>query len=527
MNNIKAIHLLFSLVLILGCTSDFDEINTNPRTLTVGILDENTYRFFFRRGLYETTDLIRGPKFQLLHSLFGDVYSNYFATTAANFESDRFVLVGAWIDRGYNSSYADVLPQVKAMEDLSEEYGLEVENAMSKVWRVYSFHRLTDYWGPIPYLNFGNGELSVPFDSQETIYKDFFSTLDEAVAVFKANAGTTSTVLDDVNDVMYGGDVDKWYTFANTLRLRLAIRVKYVDPDLARTEAEKAVADGVMESNDQSAFVTTTPTWANPYNRISQWGEFRMSADMESFLKGYRDPRVERYFQEAAIPDATDDPIGFSFNYEGMRNGQTKSDKQGTDFNSLASNMGPEFNLRGDRGPNWAVLKATEAYFLRAEGALEGWNMGGTSESLYEAGISASLSEWGTDGNDLEGNDYISSTNVPAAIDASTPPVSTVPVAYNVGGTKEEQLEQIITQKWLAIFPDGKESWAERRRTGYPTLYDRLGSDNINIPASSIPRRLPYGTGSYETNTKAVNEAVATFLEGKDNGTVKLWWDAK
>ncbi len=114
---------------------------------------------------------------------------------------------------------------------------------------------------------------------------------------------------------------------------------------------------------------------------------------------------------------------------------------------------------------------------------------------------------------------------MPASYDGSTPPVSTVPIAYDGGADTERQLEQIITQKWIALFPDSFEAWAERRRTGYPILYPRLNSDNSDLPVNVIPRRVPYVAQMYITNTEAVESAVANLLGGPDNGVTKLWWD--
>ena len=529
MMKIRLIISLFAsmAMLTMACTEDFDEINTDPKNLTVDQLDRGTFGLVFLRALYEpvyVAESARGP-FQLGHSLFADIYANYFATTAPNFDSDRFTLVGRWLDGNYNYFYSNAAPLIKNVEDFSLENAFNIENAMIKVWKVYAYHRITDFWGPIPFSNFGNLELSVPYDSQEDIYNLFFDILDEALAVLNANAGTTSFV--GSKDVIFGGDVDSWIIFANTLRLRLAIRVKYADPALAQAEAEKAVNAGVMISNEQNAFVATRPNFRNGYNTITQWGEFRMSADMESILKGYHDPRVEMYFAAAALPDPEDDPDNLIFNFEGMRNGQSKADKQGTDFNSLASDMAGPFTVEGDAGPSWPVMKASEAYFLRAEGALEGWAMGGTAQEFYEMGIATSHEEYGLDGNDLLGNPYLQSDNTPSGFDSSTPAVSTVPVAFDAGASPERQLEQIITQKWIALYPDSYEAWAERRRTGYPTLYDRLFTDDSTIPVNNIPRRVPYVTSEFDTNREAVEDAIANLLGGPNEGTTRLWWDVK
>lgn len=517
-----------SLALLLGsCDEDFTEINTDPKNFVVDNVTGADYPLFVKTALYTPTytyPSAAGP-FQLGHSLFPDIYANYFATTAPNFDSDQFILVGRWLNGAYNYFYSRSAPNIKVAEDLAVDLGFNVENAIMKTWRVYAYHRITDLWGPIPYSQFGNGETSVPYDSQEAIYNDFFTTLDEAVVVLKANAGSSSFLAD--NDIIYDGSVDAWLRFANTLRLRLAMRIKYVDAGKSKIEAEKAVADGVMLSNEDNATISTTINFPNYYNTITQWGEFRMSGDMESVLKGYEDPRVASFFAPAAEPDDGDDPAGVEFPYEGMLNGQEKAAKQGIDFNSLSSNMAESFTIPGVAGPNWPVLRAAEAFFLRAEGALEGWAMDGTAEELYAEGITASHLELGYDGNTLSGNDYVTSMNMPAAVNDSVPAVATIPVAFDGAASTEGQLEQIITQKWIALYPDSEEAYAERRRTGYPTLYNRLNSLNSNIPVDQIPRRMPYVSSEYSTNEQAVNEAVNSLLGGPDNGTTKLWWDAR
>ncbi|SHG21069.1 SusD/RagB family nutrient-binding outer membrane lipoprotein [Flagellimonas flava] len=515
-------------VFLLGCTDDFTEINTDPKNFTTDAITSSEYPLFFQRALYTPNflpfDSARGP-FQLWHSLFSDVYANYFATTAPNFDSDQFILVGGWLNGAYRYFYSRAAPNIKFAEDAAVDLEFDLENAMMKVWRVYAYHRVTDYWGPIPYSNFGNLENQVPYDSQEAIYADFFTTLAEATTVLQANAGGTSFL--GSNDVLFGGDVDKWIKFANTLRLRLAMRVKYVDAGLSQSNAEAAIAGGVMTSNDDNGLIQTNLNFTNSYTTITQWGEFRMSADMESVLKGYQDPRVATYYAPAATPDAADDPAGVEFPYEGMRNGQTAESKATTTFNDLASNMAGPYTAGGDPGPAWIVMTASEAYFLRAEAALEGWAAGGTAEDLYNQGITQSHLQHGYDGTNLSGDDYVTSALTPAAIDGTDGPVSTVPVAYNAGGSAEEQLEQIITQKWIALWPDSEEAYAERRRTGYPTLYNRLNTLNPNIAVDEIPRRMTYTATEFADNTDAVNAAISTLLGGPDLGTTKLWWDAK
>jgi hypothetical protein len=544
----KSILKLFTvLALITGfissCTEDFDEINKNPKALTVDNLDQASYGYIVKRAITGGVYLEPyGGTMQIIHSLFFDIYANYFATTAPNFLSDRYVMVGSWLAGDFDGFYGSVAPQIKYAEDFARSSELDKEYAMMKIWKIFVFDRYTDALGPIVYSKFGNMELAVPYDSQEQIYNSFFAELDTALNILKANAGGTSATLAGFDD-LYAGDLDKWQKFGSSLRLRLAMRVKYVNSALAKTQAEKAISEGVILDNADNGWVKTTKDFQNPYDIISDWGEYRMSADMESILKGYLDPRVASYFAPAAQPDESDDPPGIDYPYEGMRNGQRKSDKSAVDFNAKMSDMSDPYTVVGGAGPPWFVIRSFECYFLMAEGVLEGWNMGGgTAQEYYEMGVKASLAENGyADYKNLAGDDYVTSSLVPASpgqdLSSVLPqevqqPVCVVPIAYNAGGSKEEQLEQIITQKWIGLYPDSQEAWAERRRTHYPKLYERIESENLDVPASSLPVRLVYWSTEYTNNIDELNKGIQLLnsessTPNGDKASTKLWWDKK
>ena len=541
-NLLKLFSILLAAVFIGSCTEKFDEINTNPKAITLSSLDQTTLGFVVRKAFVGPSYLqAAGNGMQLLHSLYFDIYANYFATSTPNFLSDRYVMVGSWLDGAFNSFYANEAPHIKYSEDFARAKGLAPELAMMKIWKVYIYDRYTDALGPIPYSQFGSMQKQIAYDKQEDIYNNFFLELDTAITTLKENAGATSFL--SSYDPIYAGNFDRWQKFGSSLRLRLALRVKYVAPALAKTQAEKAVVEGVLTDNADNGWVTTSVDFQNPYNIISPWAEYRMSADMESILKGYADPRVKAYFSPAKTPDATDDAsIGIEFPYEGMRNGQTKNDRSAVAFDELASDMAKPYTIVGDAGPKWFVMRAFESYFLRAEGVLEGWNMGGgTAPDLYKQGIVTSLAENGYTDLNLLGAEYSSSTRIPVSpgIDKNTveapivqPPVSTVPVAFMTAGTPEQQLEQIITQKWIGLYPDSQEAYAERRRTHYPILYPRLESENLDVVKTSLPVRLTYWTNEYTNNNSKVLDAIEKLnsesaTPNGDKATTKLWWDKK
>jgi hypothetical protein len=517
--------LLFTIIIFNSCTNNFEELNTRPDAIIASKVDASLLGQAFAQSQYFGM-FGEHWRFQISQSLFADLYAQYFATTQVNFDSDRHVEVGRWIDAGWVSFYQVAAPQLKFVEDFTAENNMPVENAIAKIWKVQVYHRMTDYWGPIIYSEFGNGKTTVPYDTQEFIYRSFFVTLDEAVAVLKQNTGSTAFA---AHDQVFDGDVNKWLTFANSLRLRLAMRVKYVDPGLSKTEAEKAVSDGVMVSNGDNAMLQTTINSRNPYWTITDWGEFRMSAAMESILVGYEDPRVGEYFSPAVNGDADGD----GYPYEGLRNGLAKVDIKGAILNAAHSDMAPLYLNEGRGGPPagapMRIMSASEVFFLKAEGALEDWAMGGTARDLYNTGIEMSLTER-TSASPGEIADYVSSTNAPKPPQDpyNSPPTSDIPVAFLTAGTKEEQFEQIITQKWIALYPDGWEAWTEVRRTGYPKLYARLNSENADVPADQIMRRVTFVDSEFSNNAEAVNAAVKLpEIAGQDKNSTRLWWDAK
>lgn len=520
--SLRTVPLAIALsVAALGCTDRFDTLNSPSNQIGADEIDASLIgQLFAYAQFHGMRGNPGGGGFQIGQNLFSDLYAQYFATTTENFESDQYVNVGSWVNSAWNYSYNSAAPQLHFVENFTEEEGLAAENALVKVWRVQHFHRVTDNWGPIIYSEFGNGETSVAYDDQESVYRDFFTTLDEAVSVLDQNAGGTAFGT-GADDQVYGGDVDQWRTFANSLRLRLAMRVRYADAALAQQEAEKAVAAGVMMSNADNAEVLTTENSRNPLETITAWGEFRMSAAMESTLKGYDDPRIGEYFDEAANGGG----------FKGLRNGQTRVNRNSAVLNPAFSDVQLKWRPIGDGGDNppMRVMSAAEVYFLRAEGALLGWNMGGSAQELYEEGIRMSLTER-TSASPDEIEAYISNTGTPIALDDewNTPAMSDIPVAFGAGSaaSAEGQLEQIITQKWLALYPDGIEAWAERRRTGYPRGYPILQSLNSDVSEDDLMRRLRFADSEYSNNSVATQEAV-NLLDGGDRNSSRVWWDAK
>jgi hypothetical protein len=511
-----SILLLCSIVLVMACTDKFEEFNTNQNKLSK--LEPSQLPFLFSKAQSVATN--NGWNYQIAQNLFHDQYCQYFANTTTYFPSDRLVIRMDWIRAAWNPIYTEVLPQLQSIFETTEE--TSAEYALANIWWVYTFHRLTDTWGPVPYFSAGQAGESVPYDAQDVIYDDMFKRLASAISVLDGFAG--QNVFGDY-DLIYGGDVNKWKKFANTLRLRLAIRISGVDGGRAKTEGEAAAASGTLTTSPGDDALIIRSQNGDDFNWLSimDWNEFRMSSTMESVLKGYDDPRMPIYF----LPAVT------TGDYEGLRNGLSSAD--------MAAPLNkPDANSH--HGARWSstdgletpsnVMATAEADFLKAEATLLGWNVGGlTAKQHYENGIRNSMLQWGIT-NATTINDYINSAATPIAPgDAqNSPAVSTAPVAW--GATTALQKEQITIQKWLALYPEGVEAWADIRRSRAFKLYPVKQSDNpdlptaadINAPTNNWIRRIPFINDEKTTNGAEVTKAVP-LLDGPDNIATPLWWD--
>lgn len=391
----------------------------------------------------------------------------------------------------------------------------EVALAIASAIRVAAMHRVTDTYGPIPYSQIGaGGSLTAPYDAQEAVYARLFEELDRAVSVLSAHSAQS---IKAAADKVYGGSVSRWIRFCNSLRLRMAMRLSYVAPAVAEREVRAALGHegGVIESNADNAAI---PAQKNPF-RVVMYdynnGDSRVSADITSYMNGYQDPRREKYFTRStfASPSITN-------GYIGLRSGISIPGE------SLRySNMAVEYTTP------LLWMNAAEVAFLKAEAALRGWyGSKQDARQLYEQGISLSFEQWGLSG----ASEYASSRRIPESYvdplgkESNTSGTATIPVKWDERGSFEINLEQIITQKWLAIFPLGFEAWCEFRRTGYPRLMPATNNRSGGvIPEGGYARRMPYPDEEYRENPENVNMAVDRLLGGPDNMATRLWWDCK
>jgi len=353
MNRIIINTLIASIILFSGsCTKHFEELNTDPTTLS-GLTASTIPNAFAKaqyQGIYGDPGI-----YQLVRNLFVDYWSQYFAVVDPGIPTDRYFLRADWTFYQWGSLYSNTWPTLKLVIEATEGTDPEA-NAIAKIWKAYIFHQATDWYGPIPYFQAGNGDLSIPYDSQEAIYDNLFKMLDSAVKTLQA--ADQSRLVFGNNDLIYHGSIPRWAKLGNSLRLRLALRVSKVTPERAQQEAEAAVAAGVMTSNDDIARMDVGPSSPNGLNLMSGWGGFRMSAAMESVLKGYSDPRMPKYFS----------PAPATGEYRGVRNGLSIAQLAESPKNSgdNLSNVGPDYTEAKANENKLAVMYPAEAFFLCA-----------------------------------------------------------------------------------------------------------------------------------------------------------------
>ncbi len=540
MNKIITVASLFILIAAFGCTKNFKDYNTNPNALTKDhINDDNVYLGGFFKQMEESVFPIGGVStdaansYQLVENLCGDIFSGYQGMThnwnsAGDNTTYNFSL--GWNSAAFNLYYTGIQKNY----DTIKKYAVNNPDiiAVATIIKVQAAHRTVDMYGPIPYFNTKTNlsSLGSVYDPMDSIYYSFFRDIDSSVSVLKKYVVLNANPL-QFYDAVYRGNYTQWIKFANSLKLRLAMRIRYVDAVKAKQYAEAAVNDsyGVITDNADNAAMQGVQgtTYANPLSTLSDaYQEARMSANMQSFLVGYSDPRLPILFKTSTI---STDPAN---TYRGIRNGSTISSANASKYQSFSSLL-TNFNIL------W--MPSAEVFFLRSEGALLGWNMGASASQLYETGIQQSFSQWGVG----SASTYIANTtSKPAAYvdpvntsnNSQSSELDTTTIKWNESLVLEQKLKKIITQKWIAMYPNGQEAWSEYRRTGYPSIFS-VKTNNSGGTISSIlgVRRLPYPQSEAQLNARNVAagiqlliaESPYAFSSKGDNGGTNLWWDKK
>ncbi|MFD1770428.1 SusD/RagB family nutrient-binding outer membrane lipoprotein [Sphingobacterium suaedae] len=516
------------LTLLAGaCTKKYAEYNTNPYNATREQMEADGYltgRNFpiMINAVIPAADAGAGTNFvnsyQIAFNLAADCYSGYMAQ-ANNWNGNTNNLTYGfnltWVNEQFNLT-GRLLNAWKQVQEATTLSGDSLQFSVAQLIKITGMVRMTDSYGPVPYSQIPTGTFTPAYDSQESLYRTFIGELGRAANLLHERGAAGGTPLARY-DQIYAGDYLQWAKYANSLKLRLAIRMSYVDPANAKRFAEEAVSHpaGLLTAVGDGAIQKPAAglNFKNPLRTLTQdYNEARMGASMDSYLRGYSDPRIGVFFATSTVRPGE---------YVGVRTGINVVPAVYQPFSPL--------NVTNETGLPW--MRASEVYFLRAEGALRGWNMGGTAQSLYETGVQLSFAELGV----AMPAGYLSNATARPANYTDYAPGSAYSTAslggstiqWNEADNFDTNLERIITQKWIAMYPNGQEAWAEFRRTDFPRLFPiALNRSGGTVNTTVQVRRLPYPLQQYQENGAQVARAL-TLLGGADTGGTPVWWDAK
>ena len=435
-----------------------------------------------------------------------------------------------------------------------------------------------DLFGPVPYYDYKGAWDTRPYhyEAVRVVYyrvKEDIDKIVDCLSYYKDHrsdfykeeiANVMCSYLPIVNKLWDRSwdNLDVWKRFANSLKLRMAMHMSKVEPATAKQWAEEAIAGGVIESvDDELAVYPSLAGCDHPLVEIVGWSDVVMGASFVNLLQNLQHPYMKYLFTKnyLAITNSYGSINGSSAPattpkesvYVGMRDGVAPGEGQAVANNPYCGYSTLDKRYIARMHVPMYFMKYSEVCFLRAEGALRGWNMGGTSQQFYEEGIRNAYLE-SRDMKDIEykklvgnymniekptGEKYVD----PQGITPDMASVTNIGVKWNEGDNQETKLQKIITQKYIASFPYSYEPWVDLRRTGYPKLFPILNpqdgdgtileGDHKVQSHDNIMRRIPW---TYDdSTTKAELEETAIPALGLDAGTrsaantqmQRLWWD--
>ncbi|WP_051891830.1 MULTISPECIES: SusD/RagB family nutrient-binding outer membrane lipoprotein [Arenibacter] len=513
----KGFFAMFLLAAFMGCTEDFEEINQNPNfpeqasseLLLPGVLRQMAYNWG-NQGWEEGFTVVQyGARLQFTS---GDIYQ--WSPT-----SDP-----------YNDAYdglrdiENIIRDNRENPDRQNYYGVGL---IVKSW-IYSY--LTDAYGDVPYTDAVKGisddNITPEFTPQQEIYDGLLADLKAA------NAALTGTQ-NISGDILYGGDVLKWRKFANSLRLRLLMRISDVDQAKATAGMAEIMGDPttypIFEGNGDAALLQWNSDNPQPkYNtRSGSFDEVRLSLTLETRLKDLNDRRLIVFAQPTSnsgkgiysdnlddyvgMPNGLDDEAALGYSPTGNPN------EVGSNFISrigiLLACRACNVELASPTASQTIIMDYSELQFILAEARERNFISVGDAATYYENGIRASFSYyldriiaggWNEIAADLQAFD----------LDGY---IAQAAVAYT--GTTAEKLEKVALQKWIALFYTGFEAWSDWRRTGMPEVIP--GPDAVND--KKVPVRFQYPNSVKSTNNANYQQAVTRM--GGDDLNTRLWWD--
>lgn len=472
--------LLISLsilsLFIIACQGDLTDLNEdtkNPQVVPSGTLFANATvsLFDFMASTNVNVNNLR---------LWAQHWTETTYTDESNYELNERDVNGYTWDILYATVERDIRDARQFMEANQNINAEQKRNrgAIFTVMEVFAQHLLVDFFGDVPYSAAFGDDVTPAYDNAQEIYVDIINRLNGAIANLDGVSGLGA------DDLIYGGDVTAWKKAANTLKLRLAMRLAdlgTVDGLSAQTLAEEAVASGVFTSTADDMVLTytsstphTNPLWVDLVQ--SGRNDFVAANSLTGYLNSLNDPRADNYFDPPY--DSLGNPIG------GIVGAQ----------NSYPDYSHPPARIKEPSYPH-RILSYIEAEFLLADAAERGYAVGGTAEEHYNAGVTESILFW--DGTQQEADDYLAQPEV----------------AYANGDWRE----RIGTQKWIAMYNRGFEAWSSWRMYDQPALNEAA---EINM---TPPYRYSYPVTEYSLNGQNVDAAAAKY--NGDDRWVRLFWD--
>lgn len=485
-STIKGI-LIFTFIGILcvSCQDSLDDLRENPNNINT--VDDAALFTNAARSLFGRTTSTGAYKFAGQHAHY------YLAGNNARFPDGYSDGFDDDYNGFFNGTYGSVIRHIEEVLVLTSnpETANPVRYAIADVIAVMGYAVLTDGFGEIPYTEGGKGKsediLTPKYDTQEFIYTDLIARLTSSINVLKT-ADPAMGYLD--SDFIFDNDLTKWVRFANSVRLRLAMRLRFVDNALSQQVVSQCLADPLMTDNTHNAYMIETEGQGNPwFTRKTGFPRIKVSEMFVNQLESTADPRLDGFVD-----------LDGNGNHSGILNGLTDAAFGVAGFDSK-SNMGlalssPESKLY--------LMTAAEVYFLKAEIALIYDNDPAVANSLYRMGVETSLDQWDVD-----------NTEITTFLASSTGTLT---------GATEEQEEQIGLQMWLALTPNYFEGWCYIRRTGHPIIAERT-EDHLSrgVTNGIMPKRFKYSTFELSANGTNVNEAINR--QGENKIDTPVWWD--
>lgn len=474
--------------------------------------------------------------------MYGELTSSYYINNDFNDgPSSSYIMVKNAMVPVLNHPDVDSIPELKAIALLIHDVAAQ---------------EVADIYGPFPYVEYLENKLESPFkyNTLEEVYKTIAVNIDSEIECFKKWNERPDWYQRKVRQLVYKytkltndeengvQDMGTWIRMANSLKLRMAMHIVKVEPALAKEWAEAAVAGGVVE--DYTHEISLRPLmigFTMPLCEISEsWGDTRLSASFASMLISLQHPFLGYLFSKNSgdLHSQRDGSVlSKNSEYCGIREGTHVGEGQ-----AYANNEYIGFSkliTGGDFVPNAPlyIFKLAEIEFLRAEGALRGWNMGGSASQFYEAGIRHAdfadrIMEFDTG--------YLEEVEKYLEVESATPytwkdpmgkeedmeSVTTIGVKWNDAESSEIKLEKIITQKYIALWPNSIEAWAELRRTGYPKVFPVLnpGDGDGSLRYGDLIRRMPWNPQDVATKDDIAATGLSA-LGGADQQATRLWWD--